>query len=66
MSQKMSICPNCGWAVYGGRVVEVAGYLEIDCPRCGIQEREFTNTHNDMSWLDDLQAGHSTQEASCD
>ena len=43
MPEKMSVCPNCGQAVYGSRVryydFPDESVIETDCPRCGLQER---------------------------
>ena len=41
MQQPMTTCPNCGLPIYGKRIREFAGYLEIKCPRCGIQEKDM-------------------------
>ena len=55
MHQRMTTCPNCGRAVYGKRIRYLDDIIEIDCPRCGLQEKDRTIITNDMSWLDKWQ-----------
>ena len=53
MSQRMAVCPNCAWAVYGRRVKYTDYSIEIDCPRCGLQERDMpqsTEDTDDSPW----------------
>uniref|UniRef100_A0A6M3J615 Uncharacterized protein n=1 Tax=viral metagenome TaxID=1070528 RepID=A0A6M3J615_9ZZZZ len=40
MPQSMAVCPSCGRPVYGNSVTYTDYTIEIDCPRCGIQERD--------------------------
>ena len=47
MPQRMAVCPNCGRAVYGNRVNYTGYGIEIDCPRCGLQERDMPQPMED-------------------
>jgi len=53
--RRMTTCPNCGWAVYGNRVTFYNDYIEIDCPRCGVQDKDLPTSKNEMSRIKDWQ-----------